>query len=78
MWGYLSDKLGIPVADLSKESAQKSLEKFNIEKNLIDKFIKTIDDSDFSRYAPDLGSININELYKQAIDIISKLEQKLR
>jgi hypothetical protein len=78
LWGYLSDKLGISVAELSRDKAQERLADKNIEEDLIEHFLRLIDDCEFARYAPSSGEEKMDELYKEAIDVISKLQQKLK
>src|SRR5690606_38626169 len=51
-WGYLSDKLGIPVAELNRESAVKVLQNKNVEQTVIDNFVEVIDQCEFARFAP--------------------------
>jgi uncharacterized membrane protein len=78
LWGYLSDKLGISVAELSRDKAQERLADKNIKDDLIEHFLRLIDDCEFARYAPSSGEEQMDELYKEAIDVISKLQQKLK
>ena len=47
MWGFISDKLQIPVSDLSKESATEALLKINIKPELVTEFTDTIDKCEF-------------------------------
>ena len=78
MWGYLSDKLNIPVSDLSKDTAFKSLENFEIEKALTEKFLGLIDICEYARFAPSERPSQMDSIYSEAIRIISKLRQKLK
>jgi hypothetical protein len=74
LWGFVSDKLQIPVSELSKESASQALRSKNISEALIGQFIETIDNCEFARFAPGMAASN-EEIYKKGIDVISKLEQ---
>jgi hypothetical protein len=78
LWGYLSDKLGIPVAELSRDNAKAHLSKMKVDEELIEKLMKLIDDCEFARYAPASDESKMDELYKEAISVISKLQQKLK
>ncbi|MFP4620557.1 MAG: BatD family protein [Bacteroidales bacterium] len=78
LWGYLSDKLGIVVADISRDKAREILSEKQIPENLIEQFIKLIDDCEFARYAPSGGEEKMDELYNYSISIISHLQQKLK
>jgi hypothetical protein len=78
MWGYLSDKLSIPAAELSRESAQVAFAERNIEVPYIETFLSVIDECEFARYAPSSGRKEMEQLYREASGVISKLEQRIR
>ena len=77
-WGYLSDKLGIPVADLNRDSAVNGLLNKNVEQNIIDGFVEVIDQCEFARYAPTQGAEARNELYSKAESTMSSLEKQIK
>ena len=77
-WGYLSDKLGIPVADLSKESASAQLLKRSVEQSLIDEFVDIIEQCEFARFSPNSGNEARHEFYKQAESVISRMEKQIK
>jgi hypothetical protein len=77
LWGYLSDKLGIPVSNLSRETAREALEKKKLNPEIIDTFIKTIDDCEFAKYAPASAHNQIEQDYENVARIINKLENTL-
>lgn len=77
-WGYLSDKLGIPVANLNRENAVKSLQERNVNNELIDDFVEIIEHCEFARYAPSGGSEARSELYQKAASTMSKLEKQIK
>lgn len=74
MWGFISDKLQIPVADLSKESASDKLKDLKVDELIINKFTQTIDECEFARFARTGESSNEN-LYKNALDSITSIEE---
>jgi hypothetical protein len=78
MWGYLSDKLNIPVADLSRESAREAFAERSIEEPYIETFTSVIDECEFARYAPGSGQKEMAQLYRDAANVISKLEQRVK
>lgn len=77
-WGYFSDKLGIPVADLNRETAVAGLLKRNVEQSIIDDFIAVVDQCEFARFAPAEGSEARHELYKKAEDTMGKMEKQIK
>ena len=77
LWGFISDKLHIPVADLSKDSALQALRLKNVDESLLQKFSETVDSCEYSRFAP--GAIDENEkIYNNGIDVISRLEEAMK
>lgn len=77
-WGYLSDKLGIPKVDLSKDSVTDELNKFNVDETTISSFMEVIDNCEFDRYSPAGETTKSEAIYNKAANIISKLEQQLK
>ncbi len=77
MWGYLSDKMLLPLSDLTRESAAAALESQGISKDLIERLLRVIDQCEFARYAPEGESGAMDKLYKEAVEVISELEEKL-
>lgn len=78
LWGYVGDKLGIPPADLSKESAAEKLRLRNVSDDSIKKLTDTLDYSEFARFASGMGSVNNETIYTDAISIITKLEEEIK
>jgi hypothetical protein len=78
LWGYISDKLGIPVSELSKDSAIKSLEKLNVDANHIKKYMDTIDNSEFARFAPTAEVNGMDSMYNDAVSAITDMEGLLK
>jgi uncharacterized membrane protein len=77
-WGYFSDKLGIPVADLNRETAVAGLQKKNVDQAIIDDFVAVVDQCEFARYAPAGGSEARHELYKKAEDTMGQMEKQIK
>jgi hypothetical protein len=77
IWMYLSDKLGIPIADLSKESARNSLTSFKVREETMDKLFEIIGECEMARYAPATEAINAGKLLDDAVKLIVRLQQEL-
>ncbi|MDD4225073.1 MAG: protein BatD, partial [Mariniphaga sp.] len=77
-WGYLSDKLGIPVANLNRDSAVETLAQRNVEEELINDFVEIIEHCEFARFAPSGGSQTRTELYHKAVSTMSRLEKQIK
>jgi hypothetical protein len=78
IWGYTSDKLNIPLADLSRDNAVSALRTRNINEELIKKYTSTIDHCEFARYAPAGSSATMENIYQDTMHIITQLEQDLK
>lgn len=78
VWNYLSDKLSIPVAALTKENVVTELEKRGVESALITEFINILNTCEFARFAPNTGQQEMGNLYEVSIQTISKLESNIR
>ena len=77
LWGYMSDKLNIPVANLTKENVREELRKRAISADVIQQFIDIIVSCDEAQYSP-MASAQMNEVYAEGVQIISKLESTLK
>ena len=76
--GYLSDKLGIPIADLNRENAVSKLKDKKVDELVIGDLNVVIDQCEFARYAPSGGSEARHELYKKAESVMSRLEKQIK
>lgn len=75
LWGYLSDKFVIPLADLSIDSVHEALIKKNLNEQLIAQFIDTLNHTEYARFAPGEKSMNMERIYNEALDVITKIER---
>ena len=76
--GYLSDKLGIPIADLNRESSVLKLNEREVDEEVINDFTDVVDQCEFARYAPSGGSEARHELYKKAESTMSRFEKQIK
>jgi len=76
--GYLVDKLNIPMADLSKDSARNGLQKYDVKQEAIEEYLELADVCEMARYSPTAIEGGMEEVYSRSIKIISQLEQNLR
>lgn len=78
LWGYVGDKLNIPVENLSRENIQDKLSEREVNSQSIDKFVKAIDDCEFERYAPGDPAGNMSKTFESAMTGIMEIEDNLR
>ncbi|MDP4184242.1 MAG: BatD family protein [Bacteroidota bacterium] len=76
-WGYLSDKLSIPVADLNRETAVESLRQQQISDDLVKEFLDIVDNCEFARYAPAELTGPMNDVYKKAEKVMNELDHQI-
>lgn len=77
-WGYLSDKLTLPLSELSRENARATLLQYNVDEETISEFIALIDTCEMAKFAPSAVHESIEELYKQGSKLIGKFEKQIR
>ena len=78
LMGYVSDKLLIPAADLSKESIREKLLERSVREEVVNEFTALIDKCEFARYAPDSGQAQMEDEYNEAVRVISAIESQLK
>ena len=78
LWGYISDKLNIPVSQLSKDNIEEELARYGVSEELVKAFIDTLNECEFARYAPGNQNEAMDKVYASAIDVISKMENSIK
>lgn len=73
LWGYVSDRFNIPVANLTKENIRDELDKQGVEQADIEQYMSVISECEYAQYAP-AASGKMRELYTAGVDIVSKFE----
>ena len=76
LWGYMSDKLNIPVSNLSRDNVKEGLAAKGVESELIDRYIAAIAECEYMQYAPS-DKTQIGDVYNSAVELISKMESKI-
>jgi hypothetical protein len=73
---YLKAKLGVEIADISKENIAKILERRNVKEITITQFIDVLKASDFARYTP-ITNTEMNQEFERAKSVIVELDKQL-
>ena len=76
--GFMSDKLNVPVAELSKERIAEILSEGGVPASLIDSFVGLIDACEFARYSPSAGNEAMTAHYEAALDVISSVDSNMK
>ncbi len=74
IWGYLSDKLGIPASQLLRENISSELSQYGAPDHLIDKIIELLNECEMARYSPAKSDEQISNLYNMTSQTINELE----
>ena len=78
LWGYVSDKLSIPVSKLSKDNIEARLTERGVEESLIKDFETVLSEAEFARYAPGNPGETMDKVYSMAMNVITKLEDSIK
>lgn len=77
VWLYLSDKMNIPLSALSKEVAARKMLQYQIPQDVQLEVFRITDECELALYAPDSGTLRMQQTYMDAFKLIGKLEEKL-
>lgn len=78
LWGYISDKLNIPVSKLSRDNIEAELAGHGVSEELIKEFIGALSECEFARYAPGNQNEAMDKVYSASVDVISKMENSIK
>jgi tetratricopeptide (TPR) repeat protein len=78
LWGYVGDKLNIPVEQLSHDNISQRLSERSVGADTVNQFIGALDECEFERYAPGDPKGNMNKVYEKAINAIEKIESTMK
>lgn len=78
LWGYISDKFNIQRSALSIDSVSDALKNKNVKEEITSKFVNTLNNCEFARFAPGDKSQIMGNLYSEALEVITQTEQELK
>lgn len=78
LWGYLSDKLNIPLASLSKDNVEAELTKYGAEEGTMKDLIGLLNTCEFARYAPSGSATEMDKVYNDTVQVINKMENTIK
>ena len=76
-WGYLSDKLNIPVSELTRTNAISSLLENGIDEDRIKSLNSLLDTCEFARFAPSASGAEAETIYEEASHFIKSVENSI-
>jgi hypothetical protein len=72
--GYISDKMNLSMAELSRDRIEESLVERGVGEQYIKELTELLGECEYARYSPDQGEGRMDNHYKDAINLISSLE----
>lgn len=78
LWGYISDKLNIPVSRLSKDNIEEELRNYGVDDVLIKEFLDALNNCEFARFAPGDDNQAMDKVYSASLEVISKMENSIK
>lgn len=78
LWGYVGDKLSIPVEKLSRENIKERLTERSVEEQTVQTFIAALDECEFERYAPGDAAGNMSKTFEAAMAAIMQIENVMK
>lgn len=76
LYGYLSDKLTIPVSDLNRENIEEKLKARSIPESTIKNLTETMDLCEMARFAP-VSGVSQEEVFEKAKNTINEIEESI-
>ena len=77
LWGYLSDKLSLRNAELSREHISEQLQEREVNPAYIERVTELLDTCEMALFAPTAISGGMEETYVQAIQLIADIEKEV-
>ena len=77
LWGYMSDKLNIPVSNLTKENIREELQRRGCSAEDAHHFTDIISRCDEAQYSP-AESVQMSDVYAEGVNIISRIESIIK
>lgn len=78
LWGYISDKLTIPLSKLSKDNIEEELNKSGVDLALTADFIRTLNECEFAKFAPGDDNQAMDKILQDATEIIGRIENTIK
>lgn len=75
---YISHKLNIPVADLSRDNIRQDLVAKQISEGTLQKLLNTLDTCEYAKYAPGAVSGDLKAVYDNTIELVAHMEEELK
>lgn len=78
LYGYVSDKLSIPVSALNKDNIREKLSERLSDNVLIQQLMEALDECEFARFAPAESGNSMAQFYERVITIIEQVDNAIK
>ena len=78
LWGYVGDKLNMPVEKLSSENIAETLKEHGVDATTVGKFTDALAECEYERYAPGDPAGNMNKTFETAMTAIMDIESVMK
>lgn len=75
---YLSNKLNIPLANMTMENINNALKKHNISENIMQTLENITNTCDMARFSPTQSNDDMQNLYQQAVNVINNIQKQIK
>lgn len=77
LWGFISDKLMIPVSVLNKDNIHQHLTDLKVNETILMELEQVLSECEMAQYSPERGHSHMDELFNRVHSAISKLESAI-
>lgn len=74
LWGYLSDKLGIPASQLVRDNIASQLKDYAVSDDGINNIIGILDECEMARFTPMHSDTDMSHLYEKVVSAVNSIE----
>ncbi len=78
LWGYVSDKLSIPVAELTKDNVSVRLTDAGVQESVVEEFIALLNDCEMAHYVNGNDGSTMDKIYATSLSVMEKLEDSIK
>ncbi len=78
LWGYVSDKLSIPVAELTKDNVSVRLTDAGVQESVVEEFIALLNDCEMAHYVNGNDGSTMDKIYAMSLSVMEKLEDSIK
>ncbi len=78
LWGYVSDKLSIPVAELTKDNVSVRLTDAGVQESVVEEFIALLNDCEMAHYVSGNDGSTMDKIYAMSLSVMEKLEDSIK